>query len=296
MFDLLRQDEAFVSYYEPLHPNLISHIHNLRDGYNLHPKATFFREYLSHLEALSEIFDPEFATNNAVFPQETNAGQLRHYLAYLAGSSANVIMQFNRAFWCADWLENVFPHAIFVHIVRDPRAVVWSQLTRQPIGRVALNLPLLGRRPAPSQGWVFSRCTDLSAYHVEEYLRVGKSSSNEETRNNLAAVSSERPYVQALALWGEQVRICHEQAIRSFASRYSLIKYEDLCADPQAVLSTIYGITGHDLPKNVKDFATNVVRSDRLAPWRQVRGADSSFERGIAKAKIGDLLDLVGYG
>lgn len=304
LFEVLRQDKRFRCYYEPLHPNLILHLKDRMAAEPRHPKAANFSEYLDYYGEIAELFNPLYASEQSILRENDDAPQLEAYLRFLAQSHSDVVLQVNRAFWCSAWLYRVFPEAHFVHIIRDPRAVVWSQLTRPSRQHVALVLPFRKQWVVTSDlRKVFSRFTYFGAYHVRDYLdmgerrlaALGEPGLLSEEGNRLVSMRKCRPYVRALALWGAQARICHEQASSAFGERYQLVRYEDFCSSPVDIVGCIYGNINRDVPDQVEQYAQREIHTRRLAPWHNIPGATRRFNKGLRQAGIWDFARTLGY-
>ena len=307
LFRALRQDERRRCYYEPLHPDLLTHAQEAAAKRPSHRKSPLYAEYQHILETLRARYRADLAVDHAMLNASDDAHELRAYLEALAHSASPVVLQFNRAFWMSRWLHTTFPDAGFIHIVRDPRSVVWSQLTTGGGQRVRMELPLIGRTVFNLSSGdltnVFSSHAYHGAYHVKEYFEygcggLGSKFDDEVARNAHAAlcrVQDAEPYVQALALWGAQVRVCREQARSSFGDQYHLVRYEDLCTSPSTELRNIYDLDEAPLPPSVQTFAEEEIHDHRMDAWTGVNDAGTRFRRGIERAGIRDLMDDLGY-
>ncbi|PSQ95615.1 MAG: hypothetical protein BRD51_05495, partial [Bacteroidetes bacterium SW_11_64_17] len=231
---------------------------------------------------------------------DDEAPTLATYLRRLADVDAAPLLQFNRAFWMVPWLAQTFPDASFVHLVRDPRAVVWSQLTTDS-GRVRMDWPLLGRLLPFSSGTlrrVFSEHAYFGAYQLDEYFEAGLRLLDDgpgdailhDALQRLDAVRAAPPYVKALALWGAQVEACRRYAQTASGDRSVLLRYEDVCESPCAHLRTIYAGLDHALPDAVRDHARCAIDTDRLRRWTNVPTAEQHFREGVERAQVADLM------
>lgn len=311
LFRALRCDPELHCFYEPLHPNLLDHVREADDAHPDHEKSPLYAEYALTAEDFSERLDAhhqeDFAYRAALVDQNAEAPQLNDYLHCLAEcSSPESVLQFNRAFWMVPWLADRFPESTFVHVVRDPRCVVWSQLTTACGTRVRMDWPLLGRWLPFSSGNlrnVFSRYAYHGAYDIRTYLEsadrldvhASEDAAIRRACRRIEVVRDARPFVQALALWGAQVDICHCHAQRTFGDQYEVIRYEDFCNAPVDTLQTIYAQHGKPIPDPVRRYANESVHTDSLAAWRQVPGAAKAFQDGIRHAGLEDLMETFNY-
>ena len=292
LFEAFRQDTGLRCYYELLHPELLQRLDSLtgrdKTGKRPSPKAGLFREFLDVEKGIREDFKPSFAFDLCQLDEHSGAADLERYLRILVASSGSVLLQFNRAFWLSRWLHEVFPDSFFIHIIRDPRAVVWS-FVRRRFG-VMLDLPVIGSCPMPLKSMAFSRFVN-SRYFSSQYYAIGE----QHFSGDLTDLKGARPYIRLLALWGAQVRVCHEQASAVFRDRYKLIRYEDFCLNPVAVMKEVYGFLQRDLPGEVVDYLSQNIHSGRLRSWCFSAKAVKKFDQGLEQAGIVDLADQFGY-
>ncbi|HHP7238180.1 sulfotransferase [Longibacter sp.] len=314
LFRTLRQAPRLRCYYEPLHPNLLDHVAEAHSQAPNHRKSSLYSEYAALNGHLRKRFDPRLCDERSV---TLNGGQgcprLRSYLNLLAASGPNgadeggrVVLQFNRAFWMARWLRTQFPDTCFLHVVRDPRSVVWSQLTTSSCQRVRMDWPLLSRRffnvSSGDLSNVFSPYAYHGVYQIKHYLALGRAELKQGSdaacqfaHELLESVEGKRPYVQALALWGAQVWVCHHHARAAYGDRYALIRYEDFVRDPCSSLRSLFERAGTPPPDAARRFAKESVRPKRVARWSTVPTATERFREGIRRAGIEKVLDTVGY-
>lgn len=305
LFRVLRHDPGLQCYYEPLHPNLLDHVEEADKANATHPKSSLYREFRD-VPNLRQSFCSSFAGAARQVQWGKTPVALRQYLRRLIQAAPYPSMlQFNRAFWMVPCLGRLFPQAVFVHMVRDPRSVVWSRLTTACGGRARLSLPWIGKCLPLSSGnllHVFSKYARFSAYNMHRYFAMGreiverqKGAIFQRLKPIFQRVDSAAPYVKALALWAANVHICHHQAHHWFGSRYVTIRYEDFCQSHGAILREIYGPLERPIPKDVLRSAETTIRSNRLRKWTGIRHARERFAKGIEKAKIGPIMDDFRY-
>ena len=306
LFRALRNDPRLRCYYEPLHPNLLDHVWEATADRPDHAKSPLYAEYTSLADSLESLHDAALACHHAALGSQDAAPGLKAYLHTLTASAPCIVLQFNRSFWMTRWLHRQCPDSTFVHVVRDPRSVVWSQLTTASGQRVRMDWPLLGRRffsfSSGNLQNAFSSHAYCGAYQVSDYLTAGRqldqTFQDDVTawaQARLRAVQDARPFVQALALWGAQVRVCHHHARDAFGDRYQLIRYEDLCRHPPHTLNRVYAAFPHGMPRPVKRHGATCIHARQLAPWQTVASAEAHFRDGIQRAGIEPVLREVGY-
>lgn len=304
LFRTLRRDEQLRCFYEPLHPSLLEHACEASASDPDHPKSPLYAEYVPLLDPLRAQFGPDLPEWPHRLGNNDEAPALAAYMRML-GEGGGALLQFNRAFWMVPWLARLFPEAPFVQLVRDPRSVVWSQLTTSS-GRVRMAWPLLGRLLPFTSGTperVFSEHAYFGAYQLDEYFAAGQRMLDEGTGDDvlntalrrLSVVRGAPPYVKALAVWGAQVEACRDHAQAVFGNRALLLRYEDFCASPGKSLQAIYDLQNRCLPGSVREYAQRTLTTDRLRRWTDVPSAEPQFREGIRQAQIADLMCTLGY-
>ncbi|MFB6278245.1 MAG: sulfotransferase [Salinibacter sp.] len=306
LFRTLRRDNRLDCFYEPLHPDLPKHAREADSERPDHPKSSLYEEYRSLLDRLDTHLGAESPPWPPYLGTDDEAPALAAYLHGLTDATNRPLLQFNRAFWMIPWLAQAFPGSAFVHLVRDPRSVVWSQLTTASGTRVRMDWPLVGRLLPFTSGTLrraFSEHAYFGAYQLDEYFEDGLQLLDAErtdpvtrkTLRRLAAVPEAPPYVKALALWGAQVEACHRHARSAFGDRALLLRYEDFCGAPCESLRSIYALQDRTMSDPVRDYARASIDATRLRRWKEVETAEQRFREGIRRAQIADLMRELGY-
>jgi len=306
LFQTLRRDDRLDCFYEPLHPDLLEHAREADSKRPDHPKSSLYEEYRSLLDRLDTHLDAESLSWPPYLGKNYEAPALAAYLHFLTGTKNSPLLQFNRVFWMAPWLAQAFPNSGFVHLVRDPRSVVWSQLTTASGTRVRMDWPLVGRLLPFTSGTLrraFSEHAYFGAYQLDEYFEDGLQLLDSDRTDpltktalrRLATVDEAPPYVKALALWGAQVEACHRRAQSAFGERALLLRYEDFCDTPCESLRSIYALQDRTMPNPVRDYARTSIDATRLWRWGEVKTAEQRFREGIRRAQIADLMRELGY-
>lgn len=306
LFRALRRDERLRCFYEPLHPDLLGHVRESRVSDPDHPKSSLYAEYAPLLDRLKPQVGSMPSNSPHVLGADDEAPSLTAYVRSLTDTEEVPLLQFNRAFWMIPWLARTFPDASFVQLVRDPRSVVWSQLTTASGERVRMDWPLLGRLLPFSSGSlrrVFSEYAYFGAYQLDEYFEAGRRLLHDgpgdailhDALRRLDAVRAAPPYVKALALWGAQVEACRRHAQTAFGDRFVPLRYEDVCDSPCAHLRRIYARLDPTAPDTVRDYARRAIDADRLRRWADVPTAEQRFWEGIERAQVADLMRDLDY-
>jgi hypothetical protein len=137
------------------------------------------------------------------------------------------------------YISSIFPDARFVHVIRDPRAVVDS-LLRVPFWRDTY------RRDQPA--WRGG----LSEQDVAAWERFG-------TPEALAAVQ-----------WGAVLRHTREEARRRDPRLYTEVRYEDFIAEPHETLTAMFAFADlHDDPGAHRFVDERLAVRDLRAGWRR---------------------------
>lgn len=316
LFRALRQDERLDCFYEPLHPDLPRHVHDADSGRPSHSKSPLYKEYLPLLEKTGMPFNAESPAWPFHLRADEEATALSSYLNDLVGNDLagngpvggknDPLLQFNRAFWMAPWLAQEFQGSAIVHLVRDPRSVVWSQLTSASGKRVRMNWPLVGRLLPFTSGAlqrVFCEHAYFGAHQSGEYFEKGLQLFHAEQTDPITSKSLQRltavrgalPYVKALALWGAQVEVFHRHVQHAFGDRSLLLRYEDFCNAPCKSIQSIYALLDYAVPDPVREYARSRIDTTRLRRWKEVDTAEQSFREGVRRAQIPSLMRELGY-
>jgi hypothetical protein len=137
------------------------------------------------------------------------------------------------------YLTSIFPDAQFVHVLRDPRAVVGS-LMRVPFWRETFRY----EQPAWRDG--------LTAGDLADWKRIG-------TPEALAAVQ-----------YRAVVRTTRAEAQALSASRYVELEYEEFIEDPHAKLDRLFAFAGLDEGREAHAFVDQRLGLlDRRESWRE---------------------------
>jgi Sulfotransferase family len=172
-------------------------------------------------------------------------------------------------------LAELEPGAIFVHLVRDPRAVAASTL--------------LGRRRRfdlyPDAAAFFERRTDRK-------LWSSRAMSEVLIERGAEGLEPDSPDVmRPLAVWRAAFEATEEQGRRAFGDRHVLMRLEDLSLDPERELWRIYERLDRELPDQVANWAMrNVRRAEDVH-----LGDDPRWDEALRRLGMERALDAAGY-
>jgi hypothetical protein len=118
IFDRLPQYRAW---YEPLHPNLLSHINYVKPKEDHLAIDDYWRSY-AQLHDLADYHRSDFGQHRLFLEKHETWPELEDYINCLIRHADNktTVLQFNRADLRLSWLKNSFPNATIIHIERQP--------------------------------------------------------------------------------------------------------------------------------------------------------------------------------
>lgn len=208
--------------------------------------------------------------------EETLPSVVREYLLHLLQRPGPVMAKFTRMYRKVHELAALAEDALFVHLVRDPRAVAASYL----FGKAQRN-----KRLFPTARAFFTRRSSYTAWSSGPFSELV-----------LAQPGWERyvdplDFERILLVWHFTFRETYERGRAAFGDRYMLLRHEDFCADPVASLQTLYRRAGRELPEAVQDWAGRHVR-----PVEQPYGVeDVRWKRAFNRLDMWPALRAAGY-
>lgn len=229
LFDILSQDPRFDAYYEPFSitregahgggsgaqaVDFAARIRGLREAYvRLHP----------------EVGDPSYFNYGA--PRDARlelvpelSDHAREYLREMVDRAPDTLIKFVRMYEKLGELQALAPTALLVHVVRDPRRVVTSQLLGP--GKSADRFKGekdFFRHRGSGVLWASRALSDLLVQRPEH--------RGAEMKYDVRRV---------LLTWKHTFRQTFEAGRRLFGERYLLLRHEDLARDPLAWTRQIY--------------------------------------------------------
>lgn len=155
------------------------------------------------------------------------------------------MIKFTRMWRKVGVLAELAPDALFVHVVRDPRAVTSSYLLgrgRRNLGRLRNEDAFFGRRSS-SSSW--------SSFPLSELLLEEPAYRRFAGRTDIGRV---------LLSWEGRLRGDARTRPASFGDRYHLVRHEDVVRAPEEVLATLYAALGRQVPASAEAWARANVR------------------------------------
>lgn len=202
----------------------------------------------------------------------------RDYLGTLLDSAPDVLIKEVRMFRKVPELAEIDPNAAFVHVVRDPRAVVASQM----IGREGKDL---GRYPTAddffedrsNRGlWSSHRISEL-LLEWPEYAHLNKNTPD---------------FLRVLLVWKSTFEEARREGLRCFGDRYMLLRHEEFRSDPAGVLASVYRLLGRQMPDEVASFAQRHVQPRQTI----FAEGDPRWLESFERLGLGGALREGGYG
>jgi hypothetical protein len=132
VYDALAQDPRFSTWYEPLAPGISP---SIGGGSGMQSKDLFARlkDARGKFMQSNDIQEIDIFNHGAPKDAELEFEKefpniIDEYIGFLFNNSEHVLAKFTRAYRKVEALHRICPDALFVHLVRDPRAVVASYL------------------------------------------------------------------------------------------------------------------------------------------------------------------------
>jgi hypothetical protein len=124
LWNLFNQLPHTTCWYEPLHPNLISHVEYVKPKQDHLGIDDYWQNYRK-LNNLETKHSHKFGQQYIYLEKDTKWPELNEYIEFLIQNSDTntVVLQFNRVDLRLTWLKNNFPFAKIVHIQRQPRCL-----------------------------------------------------------------------------------------------------------------------------------------------------------------------------
>ena len=121
LWNLFNQLPDYCAWYEPLHPNLLTHIKYVKPKEDHIGIDDYWRNYAA-LPDLAQHHQSAFGQNTLFMEKYVKWTELEDYINYLIANSQGKIpvLQFNRMDLRLGWLKNTFPNATIIHIKRQP--------------------------------------------------------------------------------------------------------------------------------------------------------------------------------
>jgi hypothetical protein len=206
----------------------------------------------------------------------------RELLAHLLTLAPSVAIKETRFYDQVPDLAALDPGAALAHVVRDPRAVTASIMLGRGRNREAKHFPTVDRFFGDSK-----KRRLWSSYDIAEELF---------SRPGAPAIDSPTSVDRVLLVWKRTFESTWRDGRERFGERYTLLRNEDLRADPAAAADSLYGVLGRPVPDGVAAWAAEKVRppEEPYAP-RDRRWLDAfrrlEMEQALVAAGYPELTD-----
>lgn len=198
------------------------------------------------------------------------------YLRFLLDRPSPVAAKFTRLYAKVPEVAALFPTAGFVHLVRDPRAVVASYLFgkgRQYEDRFGPPDVFFGRR---------SDRTAWSSYPISELVRREYACESLPEPTDLERI---------LLVWRFTYERVKLDAATAYGERAIRLRHEDFCADPATELVRLYAHDGRTPPAEVIAWAKAHVRP----PGPIHATGDPRWRQSFERMRMVGLVEEAGY-
>jgi hypothetical protein len=120
LWNLFNHLPQYCAYYEPLHPNLLSHIKHVKPKQDHVGIDDYWGNY-SNLNDFNKYYSTKFGQQNLYLEKHEKWPELERYIRFLIESSGEKIpvLKFNRMDLRLSWLKNTFPNATIINIDRE---------------------------------------------------------------------------------------------------------------------------------------------------------------------------------
>lgn len=241
VFDLFYEDPTFNCFYEPLAEAKRPAVGG---GSGAHQDDLFVQLRAARSEFLAANIGLTVEDLNYGAPREpqlefedTAPQWLHDYLASLLAGPKDKALKFTRMASKAALLHELDPNALFIHIVRDPKAVAASYL----FGKGGKN-----RGAFRDSNAFFARASAKTAWSSREFSNYLLASPEHQ---HLVGCPD---FYRVLLLWKHNFERTHGAAAPLFADRYLLLRYEDVVKQPDVALDSIYSHLHRQAPPQVR--------------------------------------------
>ncbi len=268
-FNLFRRIPGLQCYYEPFHPRLIRHNDWMGLPLLEENRKGVFNEYKDVGGDLPQLYTPMGAPVYPVTEElsaESWSPAHSRYMDFLFASHSHVMLKAVRVNYQLHRIAQDFPEARFVWILRSAEGVISSLMSKER------NLFAYRRRMTPVRNLIPVR-SDERRKRIKHVIRVkilrllSRIGLREEpipdswSQGEMAeAIVAMRPWYRSLkgaAPWLQLMALWYDigDAVMAFGKtvgpdRFSIIRYEDLCSDPDSVIGALCGWLGLRSPQS----------------------------------------------
>ena len=199
----------------------------------------------------------------------------RELLRWLLEQAPAVMIKETRLYRKVGDVAELDPDAVFVHVVRDPRAVAASII--------------LGRKKRRLQRWsspgeIFNERTDRKLWSSRA-ISTAMAAADGTDASGFSDVE------HILRVWKLSLESAYEEGRRLYGDRYLLLRNEDLRESTEAAIESVYRVLGREAPSDVREWARAKVRE----PEAVLAGDDPRWGELLANLELGPSLEAAGY-
>ncbi|HKJ35004.1 MAG TPA: sulfotransferase [Solirubrobacterales bacterium] len=198
------------------------------------------------------------------------------FIGHLLDRPEPVMIKFTRIYDKLRAVAPLAPGAVFVHVVRDPRAVAASMM----MGK--------GRKNA-------DRYENPTSFFAERRKRKlwssGGLSAELLTHPEYSHIRRPANFLRILLVWKHCFENTYRDGRRLFGDRYVLLRNEELRADPVGAISRVYRAAERPTPPEVAAWARGAVKPPEV-PYA---ANDPRWTEAFARVGMADALEAAGY-
>jgi hypothetical protein len=282
-FDVLCQDPRFDAWYEPFGPAK----EGARGGGSGLQDVAFPHKTRALRERMcaegAPLRDPAFfnygAPRDARLELEPELPEpCLAYLRRMLEGAPDVLLKFVRAYEKIPLLRRLAPDAKLVHVVRDPRSVVASQL----LSRARRSAP-------PKEERLFAKRGEgglWASRALAEALRA---------RPLYAGLDDPSDVERILLVWRHTFARTRQEGLAHFRADYLLLRHEELCAAPRRGVGRLLAFLGLAPAPAILDWAAAQLRAPAPPLFPESPRWRSAFrrvgmDRELEEAGYGELL------
>jgi hypothetical protein len=200
----------------------------------------------------------------------------RELLRWLLGLAPAVAIKETRLYRKVGEVAALDPEGVFVQVVRDPRSVAASIILGRKKGR-------LRRWADPSD--IFAERTDRKLWSSRA-ISIALAAAEGSSVDGLSDVE------HILRVWKLTFESTYDDGRRLFGDRYLLLRNEDLRADTEAAVESVYRVLGRQAPRDVREWARANVRE----PEEVLAGDDQRWAALCERHGLAQAIAAAGYG
>lgn len=198
------------------------------------------------------------------------------FVEHLLDRPEQVMIKFTRISDKLEAIAKLAPDAVFVHVVRDPRAVVVSMMGGKGRKR-------MGDYETPED--FFHERTKRKLWSSREL------SQSLLSRPEYAHIRRPSNVMRILLVWKHTFESTYADGQRLFGDRYVLLRNEELRGDPVGAIARVYRAAGRATPPAVAAWAREAVRPAEV-PYA---ANDPRWIEAFATLGMRDALENAGY-